>query len=121
MASRIAVSAEPAPSVPMSRSAVKPAHQIVLGGAHREDGALRHGFFDGLQILSAGMQKQVHVRVDETGHQRRVAEVDDLGIRTCSTAVPTATMRSPSTRTSPGVCRRPVSTSRRWAACRMMG
>ena len=32
-------------------------HQIVTGGAHREQGALRHGFFDGLQILIAGMQE----------------------------------------------------------------
>ena len=53
-------------------------HQVGLGGQHGQDGPLRHGFLDGLQILRAGMQKQVHMRVDQARQQRAVAQVDNL-------------------------------------------
>ena len=53
-------------------------HQVSLGGQCREDRALRHGLLHRLQILRAGMQEQMHVRVDQAGHQRHVAEIDDL-------------------------------------------
>ncbi len=53
-------------------------HQIVASGQRRDDGPLRHRFFDGLQVFSTGMQKQVHMRVDKTGHQRRFAQIDGL-------------------------------------------
>ena len=76
MALRTAVSAEPAPSVPMSRSAVKPAIRSSRAASERDDRPLRHGFLNGLQILRAGMQEEMDVRVDQAGHQRRVAEVD---------------------------------------------
>ena len=78
MASRIAVSAEPAPSVPMSRSAVKPASRSALAACSAR--MVRHGTDSshGLQIFGAGMQEEMDVRVDQAGHQRGVAEVDDL-------------------------------------------
>jgi hypothetical protein len=79
MALRTAVSAEPAPSVPMSRSAVKPAIRSAFAASHGEDGPLRHGFLDGLQIFRAGMQEQVHVRVDQARQQGAVAQIDDFG------------------------------------------
>ena len=53
-------------------------HQIVAGGERGEDGALRDGFLDGLQVFGAGMQEQMHVGVDQAGQQRGVAEIDDL-------------------------------------------
>ena len=53
-------------------------HQVVAGGQHGEDGALRNGFLNGLQVLRAGMQEQVHMRVDQAGQQRAIAQVDDL-------------------------------------------
>jgi hypothetical protein len=68
------------------------------------------------------MQKQMHVRVDEAGQQRGVAEVDDLGaLRMVDRNVPTALMRSPSTRISPGWRMFPVSTWSSRAACSTMG
>ncbi len=54
-------------------------HHVGFGGLLGEDGAPRHGLLNGLQIFSAGMQEEMNVRVDEAGHQRRVAEIDDLG------------------------------------------
>ena len=56
-------------------------HQVVARGQRGEDGALRHRFLNGLQIFRAGMQEQVHVRVDQAGQQRGVAEIDDLARR----------------------------------------
>ena len=53
-------------------------HEIGLGGLSGEEGAPGNRLLDGLQILSAGMQKEMHVSVDEAGEQRGVAEVDDL-------------------------------------------
>ena len=56
-------------------------HQIVARGEHREDGALRNGFLHGLQIFRARMQEEMDVRIDQSGHQGGVAEVDGLGPR----------------------------------------
>ena len=42
-------------------------HQIGTRGERGSDGALRDGFLDGLQILGAGMQEQVHMGVDQAG------------------------------------------------------
>ncbi len=53
-------------------------HQIGTRGERGSDGALRDGFLNGLQILGAGMQEQVHVGVDQAGKQGGVAEIDDL-------------------------------------------
>ncbi len=53
-------------------------HQVVTRGQRGDDGALRDGFLHGLQILGAGMQEQMDVRVDQAGEQRGVAEIDDL-------------------------------------------
>ena len=53
-------------------------HEIVARGESGDDGALRDGFLDGLQIFGAGMQEEVDVRVDEAGQQGGVAEVDDF-------------------------------------------
>src|SRR6202012_5497638 len=73
MALRTATSAQPAPSVPMSRSAVKPARRAALG-------AVGYGLEDGLEGLVAGVQEQVDMGVDQAGHQRGGAEVDDSGV-----------------------------------------
>ena len=56
-------------------------HQVSLGRLLGENRAPRHGFDDGLQILRAGMQEQVHVRVDEAGQKSGIAEIDDLRVR----------------------------------------
>ena len=53
-------------------------HQIIARGKSRDDGALRDGFLDGLQILGAGMQEKMHMRIDQARQQRGVAEIDDL-------------------------------------------
>ena len=52
-------------------------HHVGLGGSRGLQGALRHGLFDGLQALVAGVKEEMRVRVDEAGHQRGIAEVDD--------------------------------------------
>ena len=73
MALRTAVSAEPAPSVPMSRSAVNPA--IRSSRAARTARMVRcgHGLLDGLHVFGAGMQEQMDVSVDQAGEQSAVA------------------------------------------------
>ena len=53
-------------------------HQIITSGERGHDGALRDGFLDGLQVLGAGMEEEMHVSVDETGEQRGITEVEDL-------------------------------------------
>ena len=78
-------------------------HHVVLGRLLGEDHAPRNRLLHGLQIFRAGMQKQMNVRVDQARHQGRIAEVDDLCARRMLDAdLPTARMRSPSTRISPG-------------------
>ena len=56
----------------------KAGHQVGLGGLLGQNRAPRNRLLHRLQVLRAGMQKQMHVRVDQSGHQRYVAEVDDL-------------------------------------------
>ena len=56
-------------------------HQVVARGEGGDDGALRDGFLDGLQIFRAGMKEQMHVGVNQAGHERGVAEIDDFGAR----------------------------------------
>ena len=56
-------------------------HQIVPGRQGRQDGPLRLGFLDGLQILGAGMQEKMHMRVDQARHQGGVAKIDHFGAR----------------------------------------
>ena len=53
-------------------------HQVGLCGLLGQDHTPGNRLLDGLQVFGAGMQKQVHMRVDEAGKQRGVAEVDDL-------------------------------------------
>ena len=53
-------------------------HQVGLGGLLGQNRAPGNGFLDRLQVLRAGMQKQMHVRVDEPGQQGYVAEIDHL-------------------------------------------
>jgi hypothetical protein len=53
--------------------------KICFGGLLGKDYSPRNGFLYRLQILSARMQKQVHMCVDETGQQSRVAQVDETG------------------------------------------
>ncbi len=63
----------------MSRSAVKPAIRSSRAARTSQDGPLRHRFLNGLQVLGAGMEKQVDVGVDQARQQGAVAEVDGLG------------------------------------------
>ena len=54
----------------------KSGHHVGFGSSGGHQYALRNGLLDGLQVLRAGMQEEMHVRIDKTGHQRGVAEVD---------------------------------------------
>ena len=54
--------------------------EIIFGGLFGEEHAPGDGFFDGLQIFSAGMKEEMHVGVDEAGEQSGVAEVDEFGV-----------------------------------------
>ena len=56
-----------------------PGEEVGFGGFSGEKGAPGNGFLDGLQVFGAGVQKEVHMGVNEAGKQRGVAEVDDLG------------------------------------------
>ena len=56
-------------------------HQVVPRRQRRQDRALRHGLLHRLQIFRAGMQKQVHVRVDQARQQSAVAQIDHLRTR----------------------------------------
>ncbi len=92
-------------------------HDVGFGGGRGDEGALRDGLLDGLQVLGAGVEEEVHVRVDEAGHEGGVAEVDDLragGVRDVWAGFADAFV--PSTRTSPGEMSLPAATSSRCAA-----
>ena len=54
----------------------KAGHQIVACGERRANRAFGNGFVERLRIFRAGMQKKMHVRIDQTGHQRAIAEID---------------------------------------------
>ncbi len=53
--------------------------QVGLGGLGSEQCAPGNRLLHGLQILSAGVQKEMHVSVDEAGEQCGVAEINDAG------------------------------------------
>ena len=53
--------------------------QIVTGGERGEDGARGHALLDGLQVLGSGMEEEMHVRVNQAGHERQVAEIKQGG------------------------------------------
>ena len=55
----------------------KSAHQVSLCRLLRQDCAPRYRLLHGLQVFSAGMKEQVHVRVDHARHQGNVAEFDN--------------------------------------------
>ena len=73
-------------------------HQVVLRGENGDDGPLRHGFLNRLQIFGAGVQEQVDVGIDEAGKQRAVAQVDGFGVGGMRDVAPASAMR----------CRRPA-------------
>ena len=56
-------------------------HQISLCRQRRQDGALRHRLLHGLQVFRAGVEEEMDVGVDQSGHESHIAEVDDLGSR----------------------------------------
>ena len=51
--------------------------KIFASGLRGDDGALWDGLLDGLQIFRTGMKEEMDMRVNETGEERDVAEVDD--------------------------------------------
>jgi len=53
--------------------------EIIAGGDFGEDGALGDGLLDGLEIFGSGMEEEMDVGVDESGHEGAVAEIDDGG------------------------------------------
>ena len=78
MALRTAESAEPAPSVPMSRSAMKPAIRSALAASVAR--IVRFGTDSSTVCRSfgPGVQEQMHVRVDESRQKSDVAKIDNL-------------------------------------------
>ncbi len=54
-------------------------HHIVFGSLLGEDRAPGHRLDHGLQVFGAGMQEQMNMGIDHAGHQRGVAQIDDLG------------------------------------------
>ena len=54
--------------------------EVGFGLRGGDEGALRDGLHDGLEGLVAGVEEEVDVGVDETGHQGGGAEVDDGGV-----------------------------------------
>ena len=57
----------------------EPCHEIVPGREQGEDGPLRHRLFDGLQVFGTGVEKQMHVGIDQARQQSGIAEIDDFG------------------------------------------
>ena len=53
-------------------------HQGCLRGLFCKNRAPGHGLLDSLQVLRAGMQKQMHMRVNQARQQSCVAEIDYL-------------------------------------------
>ena len=54
--------------------------QIVAGGDGGRDGALRNGFCDCLQILGAGVEEEMDVRVNQAGEKSGVAKINNFGV-----------------------------------------
>jgi hypothetical protein len=63
----------------MSRSAVNPPIKICFRCLLRKNYSPRNGFLYRLQILSARMQKQMHMCIDQTGQQSRIAKINQTG------------------------------------------
>ena len=53
-------------------------HQVVARSEGGDNRALWNGFFHGLQIFSARVQKKVHMSIDQSGHESKTAEIDPL-------------------------------------------
>ena len=45
-------------------------HHVVFGGLLGKNGAPGNRFLDGLQILCAGVQEEVNMRIDQARHER---------------------------------------------------
>ena len=54
-------------------------HQVVARRQRRRYGSLRHRFLDRLQVLRTGMQEEMHVRVNQSGQQGAVSQVNHFG------------------------------------------
>lgn len=121
MALRTAVSAEPAPSVPMSRSAVKPAIRSALAAAMAR--MVRSGTDSSTVCRSSapGCRNRCTCASIKPGSKVRSPRSITSAVGGCATVAPTSTMRSPVTSTSPGWSILPDSTSSRRAARSTMG
>ncbi len=53
--------------------------EVGRGGAGGDEGALWNALLDGLKVFGARVEEEVHVRVDQSGHEGAVAGIDDLG------------------------------------------
>lgn len=58
----------------------KSGEQVGLRSLLGKDDAPGNGFLNGLQVLDAGMKKEVNVCVDEAGHQGSIAKIHDFGV-----------------------------------------
>src|SRR5215475_13627286 len=56
----------------------KASEKIIARGHRRNDGALRNGLFDRLEILGSRMKEEVDVGVNEAGEKRDIAEIESL-------------------------------------------
>ena len=56
----------------------KTSEKIIARGQGGDDGTLRDGFLNGLQILGTGMEEEMDMRVDEAGEESDVTEIEDL-------------------------------------------
>ena len=52
--------------------------QVGFGSQSGHDHPLGYGLHHGLKIFRSGMEEEMHVGVDQAGHQRRVAQIDGL-------------------------------------------
>ncbi len=121
IASRTAVSAEPAPSVPMSRSAVNP--PIRSSRAASNAPMVRCGTDSCTVCRSSapGWRNRWTCASIRPGSSVRSPRSITSAPAGCFTEVPASTMRSPCTRTSPGFRMRPVLMSSSRAARSTMG
>ena len=122
MACRTAASAGPAPSVPMSRSEVNPAIKSAFAASAAS--IVRCGTDSSTVCIpsdGAPVQEQVHVRVDQSRHERPVAQVDHFRAGGMWHRCARRPDRSPSTSTSPGLTTWPDAASKSRAACSTIG
>ena len=121
MALRTAVSADPAPSVPMSRSAVKPAIRSAFAASRAR--MVRCGTDSSTVCRSSapGCRNKCTCASIKPGNKVRSPKSTISAAGGCVTVAPTSTMRSPETSTSPGLSILPDSISSKRAACSTMG